>query len=69
MKTVETINYQNTTLTILVQVDEHSKAHVEYFVNGYQVTDWGQLRTIYKNLFNALADEECKRLNAVKWSY
>lgn len=74
MKTVESLIYQGVTLTILVTIEEvpdaeKDKAFVEYFINGYQVKDWGKIKAVYQQIFTAMADEECNKLSAVKWSY
>lgn len=46
-----------------------NKAAIEYFINGYQVTDWSKIKPVFQNLFTVISDEVCRNLKATKWSY
>lgn len=69
MKTIQNITYGKDELTVLVTETEEGKGHVEYFVNGYQVTDWTRLKSVYQKLFSAMADDVCNKAGLTKWSY
>lgn len=69
MKTTETINYKDAQLTVFVDADEHDKATVSYFINGYEVTDWSKIKPSFQALLTAIADDICKTYSLTKWSY
>lgn len=69
MKTLRTITEQGVQLAVIITEIEEGKAQVEYFVNGYQVLRWSDLKPIYQKLLMVLADDECELLRLIKWSY
>ena len=68
MKTIEQTIFGKDTLTVLVESKE-GKGYVEYFVNGYQITEWATLKPIFQKLLTVLADYACDNLGVSKWSY
>ena len=71
MKATETLIYENKVFTILVETFENddTKAHVDYFIDGIQVTDWSKVVKRYQRLLTGLADNLCEGYCLVKWSY
>ena len=69
MKILETLNYNNTILTVLVEEKEPNKAFATYFINGYEVKDWALIKLIYQDLLTTLLDEICRQTQLKKWSY
>ena len=48
---------------------EKGKAAVNYFLNGFEVTDWSKIKPVFQQLFTVIADDVCKNLGLIKWSY
>ena len=69
MKTLRTLKTETFELAVLIEEVEPGKAQIDYFINGNQLVDWSKIKPIFQNLFTVLADDECKRLNLLKWSY
>ena len=69
MKTIQNITYGKDELTVLVTEHDNDKAAVDYFINGYQITEWSQLKPVFKDLLTAAADDVCRNLRLTKWSY
>jgi len=69
MKTIQSLTISDTQLTVLVEYGDDSKATVSYFLNSFEVTDWGRILKAYQRLFTAMADTICEDLNLIKWSY
>lgn len=68
MKTIEQITFGKDVLTVLVE-SKDGKGYVEYFLNGYQISEWDKIQPIFQNLFTVLADYTCDNLLVPKWSY
>ncbi|HRH53293.1 MAG TPA: hypothetical protein PLN38_08215 [Chitinophagales bacterium] len=49
--------------------NDETKAHVDYFIDGIQVTDWSKVAKRYQRLLTTLADNLCEGLCLTKWSY
>lgn len=69
MKTIQNLTYGKDELTVLVTELDNEKAAVEYFINGYQVTDWSKIKPVFQNLLTAMADDVCKGYALTKWTY
>lgn len=70
MKTIETITYGNTQLTVLIETKEdEKKAFVSYFINGIEITEWSKLVKRYQATLTVLADNMCEGMGLIKWSY
>lgn len=69
MKTIQNITYGKDELTVLVTELDNDKAAVDYFINGYQITEWSQLKPVFKDLLTAASDDVCRNLRLTKWSY
>lgn len=71
MKTLSTLKIHKVELVCVVETlpGEEIKAHVDYFINGYHVTDWAKIKPEYQQLFNVMADVICSREGLIKWSY
>lgn len=69
MKTLRTITEQGIQLAVVITEIENGKAQVEYFVNGYHMLRWTDIKPIYQKLLTVLADDECELLGLIKWSY
>ena len=40
-----------------------------YFIDGYEVKEWGKVVKRYQRILTALADNLCEGLAVQKWSY
>ena len=71
MKTIESITYKGATLTVYATIQEmpegeQDRAYIEYFINGYEVKKWSEIKKVYQDLFTVLADDICQCMCAVK---
>ena len=69
MKTIESLQINGQTLTVLVDEKQPNKAYVFYFINGVEIKEWQKLSKLHQNLFTTLADSLCDGLSIQKWSY
>jgi len=71
MKATETIQYEGKLLGVYLETStaDERKAHISYFIDGTEITDWSKLVTRYQRILTALADNLCEGLNVIKWSY
>ncbi len=71
MKAIEMISYEGKTLSIMVETmpDDDKKGYVSYFIDGYEVKEWGKVVKRYQRILTALADNLCEGLAVQKWSY
>lgn len=71
MKATETIQYEGKLLGVYLETSttDERKAHISYFIDGTEITDWSKLVTRYQRILTALADNLCEGYNVIKWSY
>jgi hypothetical protein len=70
MKQIETATINNNTLAVLIEWnDSDEKAYVDYFINGYHVTDWSKIKPIFQTILTAIANDLCNTHKLIKWSY
>jgi hypothetical protein len=69
MKAIKTILYGNDTLAVLVEEKENTHGYVDYFINGYHVTEWKRIKPEFQTLLTSLANILCDELYLIKWSY
>ena len=67
MKQTETASINNTTLTVLIEWSEiEKKANIDYFINGYQVTEWNKIKPLFQSILTAIADDLCYGYQLIK---
>lgn len=68
MKATEIIQYEGKVLGVLVetQPNDETKGYVTYFIDGYEITDWGRVVPRYRRILTALADNICEGLCLTK---
>ncbi len=63
MKTLDTIQYDNLKLDVLIeQENESSNPIITYFINGYEVTDTKRVQDRHLTVLTALASNMLKGL-------
>jgi len=69
MKLTESLSYQNTRLTVLVEADDENKATASYFLNETEVIEWSRIHPTFQRLLTVILDDICERFKLTKWSY
>ena len=71
MKATETIQCEGKLLGVYLETStaDERKAHISYFIDGIEVTDWSKIANRYQRILTALADNLCEGMNVIKWSY